>query len=227
MPLDTDHALSDAYTGKEASYYGNARADYVDLLPVNPRASLLELGCGNGATGALALQAGKAGKYVGIELLSDMAAHAKTVLTTVHEGDVERIDLPYQAATFDGLILSEVLEHLVNPERVLRRLVKMLKPHALVMASSPNISHWKNIVALAQGHFRYSESGMMDRTHLRWFTPTSFRDLFESVEVVVDRLEPLNPLNRWERILSKTRFSSLVFSQINLCGHYAPGHQNL
>src|SRR5436190_23786418 len=131
MPPSTDHALSDAYTAKDTSYYSNARTDYVDLLPANPHASILELGCGNGATGALALQKGKAGTYVGIELLPDMAAEAERFHTKVHQGDVERIDLPYGPDTFDGLILSEVLEHLVNPEFALKRLVAMLKPGAI------------------------------------------------------------------------------------------------
>lgn len=222
MPPSSDHALSEAYSVKDASYYGNARVDYVECMPDNPQAAVLELGCGNGATGALALRRGKAGRYVGIELFEEMAAQADKVLTTTHLGDVERITLPYSPSTFDALILSEVLEHLVDPEATLRRLAALLKPGALVLASSPNISHWKNLVNLAQGHFRYTDSGMMDRTHLRWFTPESFRELFENVGVKVDRLAPLNGLNRWERLVSWTPFAPIVYFQIDLHGHYAP-----
>lgn len=223
MPPSSDHALSDAYTAKDLAYYSNARTDYVNLLPSNAEASILELGCGNGATGALALRDGKAGTYVGVELIPEMADQAAQVLTKVHQGDVERMELPYAPGTFDALVISEVLEHLVNPETTLRRLVGMLKPGAVVMASSPNIGYWENVLALARGQFRYTDSGMMDRTHLRWFTPSSFRELFEGAGIAVDRLAPLNSLNRWERIIGKTPFASLVFYQINLHGHYAPG----
>jgi len=222
MSPSDDHALSDGYSAKDRSYFTNARSDYVNLLPPNRNAAILELGCGNGATGALALREHKAGRYVGIELFPEMAAEAQNILSEVHCGDVERLDLPYAPGTFDGLILSEVLEHLVNPEAVLRRLVTTLKPGALVLASSPNISHWRNVLELARGRFRYADSGMMDRTHLRWFTPESFREMFERTGVVVDRMEPLNPLRRWERLVKRTPFAALTFLQINLHGHYDP-----
>jgi SAM-dependent methyltransferase len=224
MPASDGHVLQNAYDEKHTSYFGNARADYVGLLPVNPEAAILELGCGNGATGRLALLERKAGRYVGIEFFAPMADEAAKVLTTVHCEDVEHFDLPYHSNTFDALILSEVLEHLVNPGAVLRRLVATLKPGALIFASSPNISHWRNVLSLARGRFRYTESGMMDRTHLHWFTPESFRSLFEDAGVVVDWLAPLNRLRRLERFIGKVLppLAPLMYFQIDLHGHFDP-----
>jgi SAM-dependent methyltransferase len=221
MPDDREHALDSDYASKDTSYFGNPRFDYVALLPTNPDAAVLELGCGNGATGRLALRDRKAGRYVGIELSAAMADEAARGLSTVHCGDIERMTLPYGTGTFDALILSEVLEHLVKPEAVLRQLVATLKPGALVLASSPNICHWKNIVELARGRFRYADSGMMDRTHLRWFTPESFRELFENAGVTVDTLAPFNRLNLVERSISKVLrpLRPLMYYQINMHGH--------
>jgi SAM-dependent methyltransferase len=222
MSVIEAHPLIGDYDAKrEISYFGNARADYVSVLPVDGM-SILELGCGNGATGALALSEGKARCYVGIELFPEMAAEAGQVLTEVHCGDIEQIEVPYGPGTFDGLILSEVLEHLLDPQTVLQRLVRTLKPGAIVLASSPNICHWRNLVSLGRGRFRYTDSGMMDRTHLRWFTPESFRELFEGAGVVVDRLAPLNALRWWERLIMKTYFAPLMYYQINLHGRYRP-----
>ncbi|MDE2403593.1 MAG: class I SAM-dependent methyltransferase [Sphingomonadales bacterium] len=224
MPAGENHLLHDAYDEKQGTYFDNPRRDYVDRLARNGDAAILELGCGTGATGGLALAKGKAGRYVGIELFAPAAAAAERVLTTVHCGDIETMTLPYGPDTFDALILSEVLEHLVDPEAVLRRLVATLKHGARVFASSPNVCHWRNVVNLARGRFRYAEAGMMDRTHLRWFTPESFRQLFEDVGVVVDRLAPLNRLRRIERLIGALvpPLAPLLYFQIDLHGRYQP-----
>jgi 2-polyprenyl-3-methyl-5-hydroxy-6-metoxy-1,4-benzoquinol methylase len=224
MMLPNNHVLAGAYETKDLSYYGNPRSDYVDLLPVDPEAAILELGCGNGATGCLALCEGKAARYVGIELFRPMADEASKVLTTVHCDDIEHIGLPYPPGTFDALIMSEVLEHLADPDPVLRKLLATLKPGARIFASTPNISHWRNVLSLARGQFRYSDSGMMDRTHLHWFTPESFRQLFENAGVTVDRLAPLNRLSRKERLFSSIfpSLAPMMYFQIDMHGRFDP-----
>lgn len=224
MSAVTEDLLRD-YRGKDPAYYSSARHDYVESLPADPGAKILELGCGNGATGLMALRAGKCGEYIGIELFRPMAEIASTVLTHVHIGDVHQLELPYPEGSFDVLIMSEVLEHLVDPDATLARLVKLLKPGGLVLASSPNISHWPIIRDLVLGRFDYAEAGPMDRTHLRWFTPASFKRMFEAAGVVVDRIEPIEGKRalRWRiinRMLSR-RFRHLTTYQINLRGHRA------
>lgn len=222
MDGQTDRYLTGSYLSKDRSYFRNARLDYVDALPANPEASILELGCGNGATGLAVQQAGKCARYVGIEMFEPEALKAAEVLTRVHIGNVETLELPYDEATFDALIMSEVLEHLIEPDRVLARLVRLLKPGGRVFASSPNIAHWKPIWDLIQGRFEYQQQGLMDRTHLRWFTPASFRRLFESAGVEVDSLRPYVPVSRPKAMLFGllgSRYSHLSCSQMNVHGH--------
>ena len=225
MPSGEGGYLSEQYRTKHAAYYSGARADYVAALPDNPAAAVLELGCGNGATGAMALRDGKCGTYVGIEMFEPMAREAQAVLTQVHIGNVETMALPYQPRTFDALIMSEVLEHLVDPDAVLRRLAGLLKPGARVYASSPNISYWRVIRELILGRFDYTDSGPMDRTHLRWFTPRSFRAMFEASGIEVDRLGALgeDTQGRLVRMLLHWRFGHLFWGQINLHGHRLEG----
>jgi ubiquinone/menaquinone biosynthesis C-methylase UbiE len=214
--------LAAEYAGKSTVYYGNARKDYVALLPSDPSASILELGCGNGATGALALHEKKCSRYVGIEMFEPMARMAEEVLTKVHQGNVESMSLPYPAQSFDVLILSEVLEHLVDPETTLRSLTRLLKVGGRVFASSPNVAHYKIIRNLLLGRFDYLESGPMDKTHLRWFTPRSFARMFEQADIVVDHLAP-HPVPSVKRALAMSlvgpRLSHIFWSQINLHGH--------
>jgi 2-polyprenyl-3-methyl-5-hydroxy-6-metoxy-1,4-benzoquinol methylase len=173
-----DRTLADLYDRKDDSYFTNARRDYVDALPAGGELAILELGCGNGATGALAIEQGKCRNYVGIELFVPMAREAERVLTKVHIGDVNSIELPYPADHFDVLIMSEVLEHLVNPEQAVQKLARLIKPDGLLFASTPNISHWRMIKSLIGGDFTYTTSGMMDESHVHWFTPNTFARLF-------------------------------------------------
>jgi 2-polyprenyl-3-methyl-5-hydroxy-6-metoxy-1,4-benzoquinol methylase len=160
-------------------YYDNVRWEYVEIVSEVRPHRVLELGCGTGATGARALQQGYCAEYVGIEASEPAAAEACRVLTQVAIGDVEAISLPYGPNTFDMLIASEVLEHLRAPEHTLQRLIPLLKPGAVVLASSPNIAWYGNVLNLLRGKFDYTESGMMDTTHLRWFTPASFASMFQ------------------------------------------------
>lgn len=210
--------LEALYLEKGEGYFAGARADYVAEMPANPTAAILELGCGAGGTGALALRQGKAGTYVGIEMFEPMALEARKVLTTVHVGNVEAMDLPYAPETFDALVCSEVLEHLADPEATLRKLVPLLKPGGRVYASVPNLAHWKIVLGLLLGRFDYQERGAMDRTHLRWFTPRSFRALFESCGVTVDHVAPIGSRSPLRALISRVPLEHLLWFQIDLRG---------
>ncbi|MEI9929359.1 MAG: class I SAM-dependent methyltransferase [Rhizomicrobium sp.] len=210
------------YLEKPPEYFGAARADFVARLPGNAEASILELGCGAGATGALAIGERKCARYVGIELDERAAALARGCLSEVIVGNVERMKLPFAEQSFDALIMSEVLEHLLDPWVTLRELATFLKPGALVMASVPNISHHGVIGELLKGNFELADFGVMDRTHLRWFTPRSFRQLFEQAGIHVDEWGPVGAPSRKYRLfnaLTGGRLRHLVTRQISLYAH--------
>ncbi len=213
--------LVTAYEGKATTYFSNARSDFVRLLPRDTSARVLEIGCGTGATGALAMARGRAGHYVGVELMENVAAQAREVLPEVHVGDVERMEFDWQPAAFDALILSEVLEHLVEPGRLLRRLARYVRPGGMVLASSPNIAHWKVLRELANGRFNLADQGVFDRTHLRWFTPATFVGMFEEAGFRVDHVGPVNPFSPRVELISRWtsgRFDHLFMTQISIQG---------
>jgi len=212
---------SAAYAAKADTYFSGARADLVARLPVDPRASILEVGCGTGATGALALAQGRCGRYVGVELLEAAAAKACRVLSEVVTGDVERLALPWQPASFDALVLSEVLEHLVEPWTTLERLAGLVRPGGVVLASSPNVSHWRVVAELLRGRFELADQGVFDRTHMRWFTPKSFTAMFERAGFDVVSVAPVTPFSPRTRALSwltAGRLDHLFMVQICLEG---------
>jgi len=213
--------LVSAYEGKATAYFSNARADFVRLLPRDTTARVLEIGCGTGATGALALARGRAGHYVGIELMERAAAQAREVLNDVRVGDVERMDFDWQPAEFDALILSEVLEHLVEPGQLLRRLARFVRPGGMVLASSPNIAHWRVLRELVKGRFDLADQGVFDRTHLRWFTPATFAAMFEIAGFRIEHLGPVTPFSPRIEALSRWtagRVDHLFMTQISIQG---------
>jgi len=206
------------YAGKGAAYFGSERADYVAELPQD--ANVLEIGCGSGATGELALSLGRAATYCGVELEPSAGMSAAAKLTEVIVGDVEAIDLPWTPGSFDALILSEVLEHLRDPWATLSKVRPLLSPGAVVYASSPNVAHQRIIRMLIAGDWRLEKEGPMDATHLRWFTPSSYAAMFAECGFVVDIVQPLSPLTTKQRIISAlTRRPHLFWWQIDLRAH--------
>jgi 2-polyprenyl-3-methyl-5-hydroxy-6-metoxy-1,4-benzoquinol methylase len=205
------------YTEKATGYYSGARRDMVALLSTGPDAYILEIGCGDGATGSVARAAGKAGHYVGIELMPEIAEHARTNLSEVITADIENFDLVSFQDKFDALIMSEVIEHLVDPWETVARLVTCLKPGGEIIASSPNVAHQRLIRDLIAGRFEYADEGVMDRTHLRWFTPRSYRALFEAAGCRDIRIMPIRRPGLLPRLfnrLTADRFAHLSMTQI-------------
>lgn len=217
-------SIAEIYRDKPSGYFGSSRPDIVDLLQTGPQSAILELGCGAGGTGRAAMAASKAGRYVGIELDERAAAIASQHLSEVLVGDVtdaDQVRLGPLEGTFDALIISEVLEHLTDPWTTLAALVRCLKPGAAVFASSPNIAHWYILRDLWRGRFVYAEVGPMDKTHLRWFTPDSYSEMFEAAGVEVLNVRALAPLGWKARTfdsLTGGRFRHLFMAQIMLTG---------
>jgi SAM-dependent methyltransferase len=212
------------YSLKPAGYFGGARKPFVDFLPRNPQARLLEIGAGSGETAAYALAEGKCGWCCGVELCEGPAREARAKLQQVIVGDVERVELDFPESYFDILIMSEVLEHLVDPWSVLRRLRKLMKPGSIVVAGSPNVCHHGVIRSLLAGNWRYEPRGVFDATHLRWFSPKGYREMFESCGFIVDEVGPamrLRPKARFFNLLTQGRFEYLLHSQTVLKGHCA------
>lgn len=108
------------------------------------------------------------------------------------EVDLEADDWASEIAgeSFDVVILADVLEHLRDPARLLQRLIddKLIAPDGYLVISIPNASHESVIAELAMGDFRYTETGILDETHIRWFTLESLRRLLEGSGFLVDRI---------------------------------------
>jgi 2-polyprenyl-3-methyl-5-hydroxy-6-metoxy-1,4-benzoquinol methylase len=162
---------------KPSGYFSQNRAELVRLLP-RPLGRVLDVGCGEGATGRSLREAG-ATWISGIELEPDAAAVAAEAYDEVRTGRAED-ELAALRGPFDTILLYDLLEHLPEPWLVLQRLHEVAGPGARIHVSVPNARHWSLLRDLVlRGTFGYGDAGHRDRTHLRWFTK---RDLVALLE---------------------------------------------
>ncbi len=128
---------------------------------------LLDVGCGGGAFGA-AVKATLACAVTGVTYSEAEAGSAAQRLDHVVVADLNHFD-PAPLGQFDCIVCSHVLEHLLEPQQVLTRLRACLKPGGRLVVALPNVLFWKQRLQFLRGHFRYTDGGLMDRTHVRFF----------------------------------------------------------
>ena len=186
--------LTQTYSEKGFDYFHGVRRDIIDDLPAGRQLTVLEIGCGGGATLAFAKSQGKAARVMGVELDPESAAAARLKVDQIIEGNIETIELPFSTNSIDVVILSEVLEHLVDPWRVIKRLHPIVKIGGQLYASSPNVAHISILRMLLSNRFDYANRGPLDWTHLRWFTSATYREMVESAGFKVNWVRPLAPM---------------------------------
>lgn len=156
------------------AYYNHIRLDALSLLPSSfvPQA-ILDVGCGEGHTAAYLKKRYETAQVIGIEVNADVAALARENVDQLIEGSIESPDILLPMNHFDLILCLDVLEHLNDPWKTLSRLKESLSRQGLMLISLPNIQNWRVIMNLLRGWWEYSDSGIMDRTHLRFFTSKS------------------------------------------------------
>ena len=204
---------------KPAGYFDQNRAELVGRLP-RPLGRVLDVGCGSGGT-APSLHAAGASWISGIELDPGAATAAAGAYDEVRAGAVEQ-ELGAVSGPFDTFLLYDVLEHLVDPWELLRRLHAVAAPGARVHVSVPNARHWTLLRDLAlRGTFGYTPAEHRDVTHLRWFTPRDLRALLETTGWSVDRVDfgALRPVSRLAARLTRGRSPELLAYQVSALAH--------
>ena len=199
--MNTQH-----YSAKADGYFGNVRRDIEPLLPPHAQC-VLEVGCGSGATLQWLQQQGRCGRTVGIELFEAAAATARGRVDELHVGNAESmIDGLFEAASFDLVLCLDVLEHMSDPWAFVAQVQRLLKPGGTLIASIPNVRHLRVVLPLLlAGRWRYEESGILDRTHLRFFTQGSALALVSPPGLRVTQW-----LRRLPPVLSKSGIANLL-----------------
>lgn len=167
-------------TPKASKYFIEFREEIYPLL-LETSERVLDLGCGSGETSYHLKQMGKFKWICGVEGSPDVARIAKMRLDQVLEGDIEKMDFPFPDEHFDTILALDILEHLVDPWTVVQKLTKMLKPGGVIVASIPNVRHYSVVFPiLFLGDWRYQQEGLLDSTHIRFFTKKTAIQLMTS-----------------------------------------------
>jgi len=204
-----------------SDYYRNLRPEMLDIIP-GEVSVLLEVGCGEGVFAAnlkaVHAEAGNLVEVWGVEMDEVAAGKAAAVLDRVLQGDVAVVlpDLP--SGHFDCIVLNDVIEHIPNPGELLRSLRPLLKPGGRLVASIPNVRYFFNVVDLAvHGRWDYTDEGILDRTHLRFFTRSSMIRLLQDCGFEVDAAIGINPTGslkfRLVNLLTLGRLSDMKYLQ--------------
>lgn len=175
----------------DSTYFANSRPELRALVPASARRAL-DVGCGAGALGG-ALRAERGIEVAGIELFADAAAQAAERLDDVIVADLDRLEeLPYDAGHFDAMICGDVLEHLRDPHRLLRVLHRYLAPGGTLVCSIPNIKHWSVLAPLlVLDRWQYTDAGLLDRTHVHFFTLTEIDAMLTETGFTARAVRPI------------------------------------
>ncbi len=191
---------------KPQRYFEQSRPEMLRFIPENVKRTL-ELGCSSGLFSA-ALHDLRGCECWGVELDSHAAAAARERMDKVIEGDVTDAVQTLPDAHFDCIICNDILEHLVDPYTLLRNLKSKLAPGGVVVASIPNVRFCKNLFQLViRGNWDYQDYGILDRTHLRFFTYKSLVRMWPSLGYELLRIEGLEP---------KRNIKTMLFTVFNL-----------
>ncbi len=178
------------YDLKDAGYFSIGRVEILDLVPVFS-SRVLEIGCGSGQTLAILKKMERCRETVGIEVCVVAAETARNQVDTVFCLDAERDGMPPDIGRFDLILLLDVLEHLIDPWQFLAQVrEKYLQDGGRIIISLPNARHLSLVFPLLLGRFDYVESGVRDRTHLRFFTLSSALQMIRSAGLNVERYRP-------------------------------------
>jgi SAM-dependent methyltransferase len=143
-------------------------------LPNNAK-RILDIGCGAGNLGEF-VKKSKQCEYIGITYSQMEMEQASQILDKALTVDLNMLELP-DLGQFDCIICSHILEHLYQPQNFLEKLHDNFTPSGKLIVALPNVLHWKQRLKFIQGDFKYTDGGLMDKTHFRFFDWQTAQDL--------------------------------------------------
>ena len=168
--------------GVSLDYSFFPRRDIMSLMDFSKAGlRVLEIGCACGATLREIGARSPSARLYGVEL-NDKAAEIAAPYATILSMDVERLDPSQVAERFDYIVMGDVIEHLQNPWKAIENMRELLAPGGEVIASIPNVGHISNLYEVLSGNWTYKSMGLLDRTHLRFFTKKEIIKLFQEAQ---------------------------------------------
>jgi 2-polyprenyl-3-methyl-5-hydroxy-6-metoxy-1,4-benzoquinol methylase len=200
----------------QPNYYSRVRR-WPLLFKLKNSPKILDIGCGQGQLGKLLIDNLNA-DVCGIEIFQDNIEKASSVLTQTILGDIESMDLSIIGKNYDYVIFSDSLEHLADPESVLKKAKTLLNTDGCLLISIPNVRNFRvTIPLLFNDSWEYTDEGLLDKTHLRFFTFTSIIKLLNKVGFDLEKYYIDLPLKTKVGVINFLSFG--IFDKI-LTSHY-------
>ncbi|HUH93984.1 MAG TPA: class I SAM-dependent methyltransferase [Casimicrobiaceae bacterium] len=201
----------------DAAYHENPRTEIASFLN-EPPGLVLDIGCGGGAMGKLIKEKFPGTRVIGIERNPHAAERARQYVDRVICDDIEKVRIADHLgdAQIGTVLLLDVLEHLYDPWRALLRIRGWLQPSTRVLASVPNVRNLATLDELAAGRWDYRENGVLDISHVRFFTRATLLQLFEETGYSVLAIEPLTQPTRIDNLVIARRPDRLITRNLTI-----------
>jgi 2-polyprenyl-3-methyl-5-hydroxy-6-metoxy-1,4-benzoquinol methylase len=204
----------------------SSHSQVIDFLSNGSGRQLLDVGCAQGDQMIAARSRGWV--VTGIEPDSIDANFAKEAGFNIYNETVENALIKIDQK-FDAILLADVLEHLQYPEEVLKRLTSLLTKNGRIIASVPNVAHISVRLLLLVGKFDYTLNGILDKTHLKFFTSRTVRKLFSQAGLKVLRFQvtpvPLERVFPKSKLINQSKFPHLINQALTNLWPKALGYQ--
>jgi cyclopropane fatty-acyl-phospholipid synthase-like methyltransferase len=200
----------------DQTYYARSRT-WPSIFGIRRGTKILDVGCGRGNLGSY-LQTTYGSEVTGLEIIKDNFLVASTVLHEAHLGDIESMDMSVLGSRFDYVIFSDSLEHMLDSKAVLERVRDLMAENGHLLISMPNIRNFRVTIPLVfLDQWDYQDEGLLDRTHLRFFTCTSICKLIEQCGYKVEQVRFDLPLSSKVGVLNML---TLGIFRRHLTSHY-------
>ena len=197
--------LNDLSIKPDDCYYRQVRYEMIDFIPKATN-KILDVGCGEGLFGNRLKQ--KLNSEVwGIELDNNAATAANEKIDKVLVGDVFHLIYDLPNMYFDCIVFNDILEHLTDPFTLLLKIKNKLTTNGVIVCSIPNVRFFYTLKdLLVKKQWKYEDAGILDKTHLRFFTQKSIIDMFNSLDYKIIKIEGINAIKSWEYTLLNILF---------------------
>jgi len=201
---------------RPAAYYSERRPEMIAFVPPSSK-NILDVGCGEGWFGASLKDRGM--EIWGVEIDRESARVAQKHIDRVIVGDINDLLDVLPDRYFDCIVFNDILEHLADPYALLLRIKGKLSEKGVLVCSIPNIRYFYNLKKLVlDGQWKYEDWGILDRSHLRFFTQKSIRETFDQLGYQILRMEGINAFKpSWKfnllNLLSFGHLSDTLFLQ--------------
>ncbi|MCD9574714.1 class I SAM-dependent methyltransferase [Flavobacterium soyae] len=204
--------MQESYLDKEKGYFSNIRKDIISFIGTSKDQTILEIGAGTGATLLELKNKGAAKIIMGFDIVD--VNQNKEKFDSFIIGNIEQDNLPFELDYFDSILLPDVLEHLIEPQKTIQKLIPHLKKEGHFYISLPNIRNFEVFYKIfIKGSFEYTDEGIFDKTHIRFFCKKDMLKLMSLFpELEVQKIESnLKHLSSMKTTLNKITLG--VFEQ--------------